>query len=84
MAEQEAAQSPSSTQSTSTAPSLPPITNPWRGLLTLSLGMTLCVLAIAESTGEASAPNSFLGFAIPVLTEWIGEWLAYWRKKREV
>ena len=76
--------STASTQSTLPAPSLPPITNPWRGLLTLSLGMTLCVLAIAESTGEASAPAWFLGFAIPVLTEWIGEWLAYWRKKREV
>ena len=75
MAEPEAAQSPSST-----APSIPPITNPWRGLLTLSLGVTLCALAIAESTGEASAPTWFLGFAIPVLTEWIGEWLAYWRR----
>ena len=96
MAEPEPAQSPSSTTeppfeggspcgaSTLPAPSLPPITNPWRGLLTLSLGMTLCVLAIAESTGEASAPAWFLGFAIPVLTVWIGEWLAYWRKKREV
>ena len=97
MAEPEAAQSPSSPQSTpstvstrstpeappSTLPA-PPLTNPWRGLLTLSLGVTLCVLAIAESTDEASAPTWFLGFAIPVLTEWIGEWLAYWRKKGEV
>jgi len=79
MAEQEAAQSLSST------PSSPlPITNLWRGLLTLSLGVTLCVLAVAESTGEASAPAWFLGFAIPVLTEWIGEWLAYWRKREVV
>ena len=79
MTETETAQSPSSISST--ALSFPPITNPWRGLLTLSLGVTLCALAVAESAGEASAPTWFLGFAIPVLTEWIGEWLAYWRKR---
>ena len=62
----------------------PPLTNSWRGLLTLSLGVTLCALAIAESTGEASVPTWFLGFAIPVPTEWIGEWLAYWRKRGAV
>jgi len=61
--------------------SIPPVTNAWRGLFTLSLGVTLCVLAVAESTGAADTPAWFLGFAIPVLTEWIGEWLAYWRKR---
>ena len=64
-----------------TTPHFPPVTNPWRGLLTLSLGMTLCVLAVAESTGEASAPTWFLGFAIPVLTEWIGESIMYGRRR---
>ena len=58
-----------------------PVANVWRGLLTLSLGVTLCVLAVAESTGEAEAPTWFLGFAIPVLTEWIGEWIVHGRKK---
>jgi len=61
-------------------PQFPPVTNAWRGLLTLALGVTLCALAVAESTGEASAPTWFLGFAIPVLTEWIGEWVVYWKK----
>ncbi|MCK9355812.1 MAG: hypothetical protein M0R22_01500 [Dehalococcoidia bacterium] len=59
---------------------LPP-TNAWRGLFTLSLGLTLCAIAVAESTGAANAPAWFLGFAIPVLTEWIGEWLVYGRRK---
>lgn len=63
---------------------VPPVTNPWRGLLTLALGFTLCALAVAESTGGASAPAWFLGFAISVLTEWTGEWLAWWKKKGEV
>ena len=58
-----------------------PVTNPWRGLFTLSLGLTLCALAVAESTGEANAPAWFLGFAIPVLTEWVGEWVVWGRKK---
>lgn len=64
-----------------TTPHIPPVTNPWRGLLTLSLGITLCALAVAESTGDASAPTWFLGFAIPVLTEWIGEAIIYRRRK---
>jgi len=58
-----------------------PVTNPWRGLFTLSLGLTLCALAVAESTGAANAPAWFLGFAIPVLTEWVGEWGVRGRKK---
>jgi hypothetical protein len=33
-----------------------------------------------DSTATCTTPAWFLGFAIPVLTEWIGEWLAYWRK----
>ena len=57
------------------------ITNAWRGLFTLSLGFTLCAIAIAESTGAANAPAWFLGFAIPVLTEWVGEWVVYGRRK---
>ena len=64
-----------------TPPHFPPVTNIWRGLLTLSLGVTLCALAVAESTGEASAPTWFLGFAIPVLTEWIGESIIYGRRR---
>ncbi len=59
----------------------PAVTNVWRGLLTLSLGFTLCAIAVAESTGAANAPAWFLGFAIPVLTEWVGEWVVYGRKK---
>ena len=58
----------------------PSLTNCWRGLFTLSLGLTLCAIAIAESTGAARAPAWFLGFAIPVLTEWVGEWLVWGRK----
>lgn len=60
---------------------LPPVTSLYRGLLTLSLGLTLCIVAVAESTGAAEAPTWFLALAIPILTEWIGEWLAYWRKR---
>ncbi len=61
-------------------PAWPPLTNIWRGLFTLSVGLTLCALAVAEAAGEATAPAWFLGFAIPVLTEWIGEWIVYsWR-----
>ena len=59
------------------------LTNCWRGLFTLSLGLTLCALAVAESTGAADAPAWFLGFAIPVLTEWIGEWVV-WGRRREM
>lgn len=59
----------------------PPLTNAWRGLFSLSLGLTLCALAVAESTGAANAPAWFLGFAIPVLTEWVGEWVVWGRKK---
>ncbi len=55
--------------------------NCWRGLFSLSLGLTLCALAVAESTGAANAPAWFLGFAIPVLTEWVGEWVVWGRKK---
>jgi len=66
--------------STSPRPAWPSLTNSWRGLFTLSLGLTLCALAVAESTGEASAPAWFLGFAIPVLTEWVGEWVVWGRK----
>jgi len=29
----------------------------------------------------AIVPSPFLSFAILLLTEWIGEWLAYWRKR---
>jgi len=58
-----------------------PVTNAWRGLFTLSLGLTLCALAVAESAGAANAPTWFLGFAIPVLTEWVGEWVVWGRKK---
>jgi len=47
------------------------------------LGLTLCALAVAESTGAADAPAWFLGFAIPVLTEWIGEWVV-WGRRREI
>jgi len=52
-----------------------------RGLFSLSLGLTLCALAVAESTGAANAPAWFLGFAIPVLTEWVGEWVVWGRKR---
>jgi hypothetical protein len=75
-----AAPSTPSIQSASGVP-FPHITNPWRGLFTLSLGLTLCALAVAEATGEASAPAWFLGFAIPVLTEWVGEWVVWGRKR---
>ena len=47
---------------------------PVKGLQTLTLGVTLCVLAVAESTGAAETPTWFLALAIPVITEWIGEW----------
>ena len=60
---------------------VPPVTSPYRGLLTLSLGLTLCIVAVAESTGAAEAPTWFLAFAIPALTEYLAEWLAYWRKQ---
>jgi hypothetical protein len=50
-------------------------------LFTLSLGLTLCAIAVAESSGAARAPAWFLGFAIPVLTEWVGEWVVWGRKK---
>lgn len=70
-----------STASSARKPASPLITNAWRGLFTLSLGLTLCALAVAESTGAANAPTWFLGFAIPVLTEWIGEWVVYSRRK---
>ena len=36
--------------------------------------------AVAEAVAIRRAGED-LGFAIPVLTEWNGEWLAYWRKK---
>ena len=62
-------------------PAWPSLTNCWRGLFTLSLGLTLCAVAVAESTGSAKAPAWFLGFAIPVLTEWVGEWVVWGRKK---
>lgn len=61
--------------------SWPALTNWWRGLFTLSLGLTLCAIAVAESTGDAEAPTWFLAFAIPVLTEWIGEWVLLSRKQ---
>jgi len=57
------------------------VTSPYRCLATLAIALTLCVLAVAESTGAATAPKWFLALAIPILTEWIGEWLAYWRKR---
>ncbi len=60
---------------------VPPVTSPYRGLLTLSLGLTLCIVAVAEAAGAAEAPTWFLAFAIPVLTEYLAEWLAYWRKR---
>ena len=75
-----AASSTTSPPSTSPRPTWPSLTNCWRGLFTLSLGLTLCALAVAESTGEASAPAWFLGFAIPVLTEWVGEWVVWGRR----
>ena len=50
-------------------------------MFTLSLGLTLCAIAVAESTGAAKAPAWFLGFAIPVLTEWVGEWVVWGRKR---
>jgi hypothetical protein len=59
----------SSTTSSAIRLALSSIANAWRGLFSLSLGLTLCALAVAESTGEANAPTWFLGFAIPVLTE---------------
>ena len=65
----------------STRPAFPAVTNVWRGLFTLSRGFTLCAIAVAESTGSAKAPAWFLGFAIPVLTEWVGEWVVYGRRK---
>jgi hypothetical protein len=72
---------PPTTSSSSVAgPSFPALTNFWRGLFTLSLGLTLCALAVAEGTGDARAPTWFLGFAIPVLTEWIGEWVVRGRQ----
>ncbi|MCK9355943.1 MAG: hypothetical protein M0R22_02180 [Dehalococcoidia bacterium] len=45
------------------------------------MGLTLCALAVSESTGAANDPAWFLGFAIPVLTEWVGEWVVWGRKK---
>jgi len=36
------------------------------------------VIALPYSLWES------LGFAIPVLIEWTGEWLAYWRKREMV
>ena len=74
---------PAAPSGSSAAARLPflPVTNAWRGLFTLSLGLTLCALAVAESTGAANAPAWFLGFAIPVLTEWVGEWVMWGRKK---
>jgi hypothetical protein len=79
-----AAQSAASTAATALRSAFLPVTNPWRGLFTLSLGLTLCALAVAESTGAANAPAWFLGFAIPVLTEWVGEWVVRGRKKGAV
>lgn len=71
-----------STASTSSPrPAWPSLTNCWRGLFSLSLGFTLCALAVAESTGAADAPAWFLGFAIPVLTEWVGEWVVWGRRR---
>jgi hypothetical protein len=66
--------------STTPHPAFPALTNFWRGLFTLSLGLTLCALAVAEATGDARAPTWFLGFAIPVLTEWIGQWVVRGRQ----
>ena len=62
-------------------PAWPSLTSCWRGMFTLSLGLTLCAIAVAESTGAAKAPAWFLGFAIPVLTEWVGEWVVWGRRK---
>ena len=67
--------------SSGTRATFPAVTNVWRGLFTLSLGFTLCAIAIAESAGSANAPAWFLGFAIPVLTEWVGEWVVYSRRR---
>ena len=67
--------------SSTTRAMFPAVTNVWRGLFTLSLGFALCAIAIAESAGAANAPTWFLGFAIPVLTEWVGEWVVYGRRK---
>ncbi len=75
-----AAAPPPAASTTARSPLLP-VTHPWRGLFSLSLGLTLCALAVAESTGAANAPTWFLGFAIPVLTEWVGEWVVWGRKK---
>lgn len=59
----------------------PSLTNVWRGAFTLSLGFTVCAIAVAESAGAAEAPRWFLGFAIPVLVEWVGEWVVVARRQ---
>ncbi len=59
----------------------PSLTNVWRGAFTLSLGFTVCAIAVAESAGAAVAPRWFLGFAIPVLVEWVGEWVVLARRQ---
>ena len=71
---------PTTSSSSAPRPAFPALTNFWRGVFTLSLGLTLCALAVAEATGDARAPTWFLGFAIPVLTEWIGEWVVRGRR----
>ncbi len=59
----------------------PSLTNVWRGTFTLLLVFTVCVIAVAESAGAAMAPRWFLGFAIPVLVEWVGEWVVLARRQ---
>ncbi|TFH34794.1 MAG: hypothetical protein E4G93_04755 [Dehalococcoidia bacterium] len=54
----ESEDAPEEPSATAPAPrtGFPAVTNAWRGLFTLSLGFTLCAIAVAESTGSAKAP----------------------------
>lgn len=53
----------------------------WRPALGFTLGITLCILAVAEAAGVGTAPTWFLSVSIPIIVGLAGE--GAYRKNKE-
>lgn len=55
-----------------------------RSILTVGVGLTLCAAALLEQIEGYVAPEWFTYLGIGVITEWVIEWAAYWRKEGKI
>lgn len=55
-----------------------------RSILTVAVGLTLCASALVEQIEGFAAPDWFTYLGIGVISEWVIEWAAYWRKQGKI